>query len=277
MSLVDVAGKLRRPRRSGILLVLAATAAGAETSPREVEFQKLIPHVTDACAVVKTTPGIFPYRSFPFGPLGLEIRRAASSEDADQLRNFHLGVVAHACDIAPEHVTAHFFCGPQCVSSRKAHLAAQESKMRALAADFEKLTPLRLVAVWAPKGEMRVNDVFLLSGTAREALPSPVMGFVPSGEWKSWPGLAAYLATLEVSEDRVLALTDQMLAIGLSALVRESASIRLVGVGIGDNESGVILTRPGTPAPKVESTLPDHKTLSIVEKIGPDLYYYETN
>jgi hypothetical protein len=261
----------------GILLLLGATALGAESPQREAEFQKLVPHVTDACAVVKATPGIFPYRSFTFGPLGLEVRKAGSAADADQLRNFYLGIVAFACGIAPSQVTAHFFCGPQCPSNRKAHLAAQMTQARALSASFEKLAALRLVAVWAPKGEMRVNDLFVMSAGTREAIPSPVMGFVPSGEWKPWPSLEAYLTTIGVAEDQVLALTDQMLAIGLSAIVRESASIRLVGVGVGDNESGLILARPGTPAPKKKGTLPDHKTLAIIEKLGPDLYYYETN
>jgi len=261
----------------GALLLLGATAVSAETPSRDVEFRKLVPHITDTCAVVRTTPRIFPYRAFTFGPLGLEIRKANSVAEADQLRNLHLGVVAGACDIVSDQVTAYFFCGLQCANNRRAHLAAQVNQVRALAAGFETLTPLRLVAVCAPEGEIRVNDLFLMSSTAREAIPSKVMGFVPSGEWKPWPSLAVYLTTIGVNEDQIRALTRQMLAIGLSALVRESAGLRLVGVGVGDNESGLILARSGTPAPQVGRQLPDNKTVSIIEKLGPDLYYYETN
>jgi hypothetical protein len=51
----------------------------------------------------------------------------------------------------------------------------------------------------------------------------------------------------------------------------------LVGVGVGDNESGLLLTASRTSVPKVGARLPDMKTYSIVDRLAPDLYYYETN
>lgn len=253
------------------------SSADAQTSQREAELRKLMPHVTDACAVVKTTPQIFPYRSFTYGPLGLEVRKANSPAEAGSLRNFYLGVVASACGVGAEDVTAHFFCGPDCPANRREHLARQLPAIRGLAASFRKLIGLRILAVWAPKGDLRVNDVFQMTGVVREAMPSPTMGLVPSGDWKPWPSLAAYLNTIKLPEDTVARLTQQMLAIGLSALIREGADIRLVGVGVGDNESGLLLTARRTLTPQVGARLPDMKTYSIVERLAPDLYYYETN
>jgi hypothetical protein len=149
--------------------------------------------------------------------------------------------------------------------------------VRALANRFRELSALRILAVWAPKEDLRVNDVFRMAGVVREAIPSPTMGFVPSGDWKPWPSVAAYLATIKVDEGTVAGLTQDMLAIGLSALVREDSSIRLVGVGVGDNESGLLLTGRGASTPQIGAPLPDMKTYSIVERLAPDLYYYETN
>jgi hypothetical protein len=83
-------------------------------------------------------------------------------------------------------------------------LARQLTAVRALAASFQKLVGLRILAVWAPKGELRVNDVFQMTGVVREAIPSPTMGFVPSGDWKPWPSLAAYLDTIKLPEATLL-------------------------------------------------------------------------
>ena len=263
-----------------LLLTLALIDEGSASKPpqRDIEFRKLMPFVTEACAVVKEDPRIFPYRSFTFGPFGLETRRASSPREADDFRNFYLGLVGGACGMTDAaQLTAHFFCGPECPRNRREHFARQETDIRAIATEFERVPALRLIAVWAPKGELRVNDVFVMSGEVREAIPSPTMGFVPSGEWKSWPGLGAYLKTIGVAEDAVLALTQHVLAIGLSALMREPSAVRLVGVGVGDNESGVVLTRSPSAVPAVGRVLSDNKTYSIVEKLAPDLYYYETN
>jgi hypothetical protein len=53
-------------------LLAALTVVGAEAvaseGPRDLEFRRLMPFVTEACAVVKDQPAIFPYRSFTFGP-----------------------------------------------------------------------------------------------------------------------------------------------------------------------------------------------------------------
>jgi len=243
-------GKLRKAMMCsrlvvGFLLLGVTGLVANDGPPGGPEFAHLVPHIRDACAPVREDPGIFPYRSFPYGQLGLEIRKASEPAEADRIRNFHPGVVAGACGIPADQVTAHFYCGPECPGNRRDHLVHQLSAVRALAIRFESLRSVRLLAVWAPKGELRVNDLFLMQNQAREAVPSPKMGFVPSGEWKSWSNLAAYLAPIHAPESTILDLSRQMLVIGLSALVREASGLRLVGVGIGGHESGLFILRSG--------------------------------
>ena len=260
----------------GSLFLATESFAAPDGPPGGPEFEHLIPHVTEACALVRENPGIFPFRCFPYGPLGLEVRKAKSSAEADRIRNFFLGVVGGACGIPPDQITANFFCGPECPAIRRDHLVQQLPAVRALAAAFEGLRAVRLLAVWAPKGELRVNDVFVMNHQAREAIPSATLGFVPSGDWKSWTSLHDYLDSIQVREETVLDLSRQMLAIGLSALIREASRMRLVGVGIGDNESGLIVQSPSDATPKVGAIWPDGRRCTVVDRVAPGIYYYET-
>ncbi|WP_419569873.1 hypothetical protein [Rheinheimera sp.] len=243
----------------------------------ESEYRLLITHLMDTCEVVRANPAIFPYRTFTFGPLGLEVRKASNATEANELRNLHLGATAHAYRLQAERITDYFFCGPLCSPSRKAHLIRQPERFRTLAQRFTEIDGLQLLSVWAPKDEVRVNDLFVLSGTAKEAIPSAEMGFVPSGVWKKWPSLTAYLDSIAVTEAQIDTLTAEMRDIGLSALRREKEGIRLVGVGVGDNESGVLLLKAGANRPKLSQPLADLKQLSILDRVADDLYYYETN
>lgn len=254
----------------------SAREAVVQTPPGGAEFDRLIPDLKAACVVVRENPGIWPYRAFPYGPLGLEIRKAKSPAEADLARGFHLGAAAGACGIPEDRITAYFFCGPACPGNRRDHLVGQMAAVLSLKKDFERLPKARLVAVWAPGDEFRVNDVFSMGGKVREAIPSPTMGFVPSGDWKPWPGLGAYAQRLGIPESRIRDLTRQMRDIGLSALVRDQAGLRLVGVGIGDNESGLIFPRPGAPRPRVGAQWPDGRKYVIVEEVSTGVFYYET-
>ena len=274
-----------RTRRIGLFVMLSlATAMGGlhamqvigQAPPGGAEFDHLIPDLNAACAVVRETPGIWPYRAFPYGPLGLEIRKAKSPAEADLARGFHLGVAAGACGIPEDQITAYFFCGPACPGDRRNHLVGQMAAVLALKKDFERLPKARLVAIWAPGDEFRVNDMFFMGGKVREAIPSPTMGFVPSGDWKPWPSVGAYAQRLGLPESRIRDLTRQMRDIGLSALVRDRAGLRLVGVGIGDNESGLIFPRPGVPRPRVGAQWPDGRKYAIVEEVSTGVFYYET-
>jgi len=254
----------------------SAQETGRQAPPGGAEFDHLIPHIQEACAIVREKPGVWPYRAFPYGPLGLEIRKAKTPAEADRTRGFFLGAAAGACGIPEDLVTAYFFCGPACPGNRRDHLVGQLAAVKALKKEFEGWTRTHLISIWAPGDEIRINDVFFMNGKAREAIPSPVMGFVPSGDWRPWPSLAAYTRRIGIPEATIRDVTRRMRDIGLSALIRDRAGVRMVGVGIGDNESGLIFPRPDAPQPRVGEQWPDGRKYTIVEKVAAGVFYYET-
>ena len=262
------------------LFVPMIAAAGQGTDSIEVpggdELKHLIPDIKTACALVRENPSAWPYRSFPYGPLGLEARKAGA-EEAAKIRSFHLGLAAAACNIPLEKVTAAFHCGPDCPRNRRDHLVKQLPDLRAAVASFEKVPALRLLSIWLPRGELRVNDVFVLDGQVREAIPSAKNGLVPSGNWKPWKNLEEYLAGIHVSDQAVSDLTERMYGAGLSALIREKSATRAVGVGVGDNESGLLFLHSGKPAPRVGEIRRNGSKYTIVEEVGPGVWYYETS
>jgi len=67
------------------------------------------------------------------------------------------------------------------------------------------------------------------------------------------------------------------LGLGISALVKETSATRAVGVGIGDNESGLLFLPSGTAVPKVGETRPGGNKYEIVEKVSANVFYYETS
>jgi hypothetical protein len=253
-------------------------AAGDQVASRaRDELQHLLPHIEEVCEPVRQDPGLWPLRSFPYGPLGLEIRKAKNAGEADSVRNFQLGMAAAACGVPQQRVTNYFFCGPACPQNRRDHIVKQMGKVRKTLVAFESISEIRLISIWAPKGEIRVNDLYVIGGVAREAIPSPEMGLVPSGRWRNWPSLASYLTTKKVQEKDVIAITEQMRDVGLSALLKDAAGARAVGVGVGDNESGLAFITPkGGLPPRVGIVLPDGRKYSIVEEVEPGVFYYET-
>jgi len=66
----------------GVLSLLAGIRALpgmqvlSQAPPGGAEFDHLIPHIAAACAIVREKPDIWPFRAFPYGPLGLDIRKA---------------------------------------------------------------------------------------------------------------------------------------------------------------------------------------------------------
>ncbi len=244
--------------------------------PGGEELKRLIPDITAACAMVRGNSSIWPYRSFPYGPLGVEARKAGA-EQTEKIRSFHLGLAAAACGIPLEKVTAMFHCGPDCSRNRRDHLVKQLPDLRLAVSAFEKTPGLRILSIWLPRGELRVNDLFVMGGQAREAIPSTRFGLVPSGSWKDWKSLEEYLASIHVSDKAVSDLTERMYGAGLSALIRDKSDTRAVGVGVGDNESGLLFFHPGASAPRIGEIRRDGAKYSIVEEVGKGVWYYETN
>lgn len=268
----------QRQRRALVLAICGLVLLGnlVAGQPRGAdELTHLIPHIKDTCALVREEPRLWPLRVFPYGPLSLETRRATGSE-AETLRNIHLGIVAAACEVPNDAVTRHFFCGPECPKNRRDHLVGQVAKVRSVIARFEPLRGVRVVSIWAPRGELRVNDVFVLGGVVQEAIPSRSLGLVPSGDWHAWTSLGSYLVTLKVQESDIRAIESNMRDIGLSAIVRDATGIRAIGVGLGDNESGLLFLSKGRVRPQVGKMTPDGRRYQFVEEISKDLFFYET-
>ncbi len=258
------------------ICLLAVRIDVALAQPRGLdELKKVIPHIKTTCRLVREDPGLWPFRVLPFGPLSLEVRKGTPTE-ADALRNYHMGIAAASCEVPKEAITSYFFCGPECPKSRRTHLVNQLTQVRAAVSRFRSLQGLNVVSIWAPRGEIRVNDVFLLGKTVEEAVPSPAMGLVPSGTWRTWPNLAAYLTTIRIKESAIRDLDSLMRDVGLSALVREEAGIRAIGVGFSDNESGLFFLRKGGVEPVVGKIRPDGSRYQLVEKVSKDICFYET-
>jgi hypothetical protein len=249
-------------------------ALAAPPTPGEAEMAALAAFVETTCAPVRDAPQMFPFRAFPLGPLSVEVRKAASAAEARERRDAHLDVVAGACGLEPGEVTTPFQCGASCVAGRRAHLVSQLAAIRTVAEGFRR-TKLQRIAVWAPRGELRVDDVFVMDGKAHEAVPSPTLGLVPSGVWKELPSLAAWLDARDVEESTVRELADGMRGLGVSSVTREGGRLRVVGVGIGDNESGLLLGDGAPPA--AGSVAADGRRYETVERVAPDAVFYETN
>jgi hypothetical protein len=234
-----------------------------------------MPFLIEACEPVRDDPALFPYRALPYGPLGLEVRKAARPGEANDLLSFHTGVVGGACGLR-QAVTAHFHC-LGCPERRRQHLRDQLASIKELKRLFDPVGAVTVLSIWAPAGELRINDVFVMSGAAREAIPSKTMGFVPSGDWKSWPSLSQYLSSLRISEDRINRLVERMRRIGLSAILRRSDGTRLVGLGIGDNESGILFLNAGSKPPPLRVPGGDGREFVTLERLEDGVYYYETS
>ena len=85
-----------------------------------------------------------------------------------------------------------------------------------------------------------------------------------------------YLAAAKIPAQQVPELVDQMRAIGICAIIRDYGATRVVGVGIGDNESGLILMNSESPVPAVGTKQADGREFTIIEEVAPGVFFYET-
>jgi hypothetical protein len=61
----------------------------------------------------------------------------------------------------------------------------------------------------------------------------------------------------------------------VSSITRAGTQLRIVGVGIGDNESGLLLGEG--PTPEAGTGTADGRRYATVERVAPDAVFYETN
>jgi hypothetical protein len=262
---------------TSILLVVSLAQAAAEfpVARAEKEFEAAVPHVAAYCQGVAGNVSLFQRAALPYAPLDLQIRKARGDE-ANRLRNLWLGVAGAACSVDVAKLTANFHCGERCLFSRRADLRRKLPMLQALVKDVRAARNVRLLALWAP-GEWRVNDLYRTpAGAYNEARPSPVMGLVPSADWKRWDRLDAWMKASNVDRRKVEELLGRIEALRIAAVVRDGDAIRVVRIGLGDNESGLLFGSEKAKPPKVGDALPDGRTYVAIEPVAPGVVFYET-
>jgi hypothetical protein len=215
--------------------------------------------------------------AMPFAPLDLQVGNA-SHDEANDLRNFYLGIAGAAFGVDSRKLPDEFHCGKECVESRKSDLEGKLPRLRALVGDFRQLEGVDLLSIWGMGDDFRVNNLFRIMGRQRATSASDLMGFVPSGHWTPVEDADQYIAGFGGSSDAVRKVLQQMRSESVAALVRgPGASVRLVRIGIGDNESGLLFLESGSPTYSVGEKLPDGREIVFVVRLAPDVLFYESS
>jgi hypothetical protein len=258
------------------LLLLTALSTAPFPVPRaEAEFNAAIPHAAAWCQSVAGNVTRFQRAALPYAPLDLQIRNAKGDE-ADRLRNLWLGVAGAACSVDVARLTSNFHCGEKCLFSRRADLLRKLPALRALVKEFRAAKNVRLVALWAP-GEWRVNDLYRMPGGAYdEARPSEVMALVPSAVWKRWGDLDGWTKAAKVDRSVVEGLLRGIESLAIAAVVREGDQVRVIRIGLADNESGLLFQPEKAKPPKIGDQVRDGRSYVAIEPVAPGVVFYET-
>lgn len=260
--------------------LLLAALLSAEPAPFPVpraqqEFDAAVPHAAAFCQSVAGNVSLFQRAALPFAPLDLQVRKAKGGE-ADPLRNLWLGIAGAACSVDTGKLERNFHCGERCLFSRRADLLRKLPVLRPLVKDFRAARSVRVLALWAP-GEWRVNDLYRMPGGAlNEARPSTAMGLVPSAGWKRWATFPEWAKAAGVDRAKVEDLLQRIETLAIAAVVREGDTVRVIRIGLVDNESGLLFGPEKAKLPKVGDALPDGRTYVAVEPVAPGVVFYET-
>jgi hypothetical protein len=264
-------------------LLTVARAEDPEPSfpvPRaEREFRQLIAFPRGAGANGPMEPREYLALAGPYAPLDLQVTRARDASEASLLKNLYLGVCGHFLNIDTARLANAFHCGPECTRRRKAYATERLDRFSALAGSLRKVRNVVLVAQWGQPGSLRVNDMFKLGGWVREAIPSPELGFVPSGQWHEYATLEAFFSARGIDGPATLAIVESAGEAGAGAVVRlqdDAVRVFLPG-GIGDNQAGLLFQDPSLAAPRVGATTPDGFETVVTETLSPGVYYFETS
>jgi hypothetical protein len=269
--------------RAGIAaFVVVAFVPGARAQPRfpvARAQQELIDLAGFAKGFGETHHGdaeLFQRWILPFAPLDLQVGKATYDE-ASSLRNFYLGYVGAAFGVNPGKLANDFHCGPDCTRSRFDELAGNLPKIEKLVDGFKKLKGVDVLASWGIRGQYRVNGLFKIFDQTKVTAPSTVMGFVPSASWT--PGDAdKYIASLGASPAAVRSVLAMQEALSIAALVREpGGDVRVIRIGIGDNEAGLLFPSGKQPALTRGARLPDGRQIVFLRAVKAPVVFYETN
>lgn len=258
--------------------------AGASDFPvprAEKEFVALIPDLQDYCEhVTQGDTKAFIVALSQYGPLDLQVRKAASPAEASRLRFFHLGIAAAASKMPDELAQGlgrPFVDAPGHVEGRKQRLVKELPQIESFVTRFSAIPQITLLAHWGFKDEYRVNDTFTMMGQTKEAIPSPVMGFVPSGQWKSYKSPQAYLDTIHVSKSTFDGLYGAFQPLLIAAALRPaSGEVEVIALGFANNTSGLLFVPREASKPVLGQRLPNGETYSVVQPVKPGVYYFET-
>jgi hypothetical protein len=263
------------------VFVLDVAVPGASAQPRfpvPRAQQELIDMAGFAKGFGETHHGdadFFQRWALPFGPLDLQVGKATHDE-ASALRNFYLGYVGAMFGVNPAKLANDFHCGPDCTRARFEELAGNLSKIEQLVDAFKTLKGVNVLASWGIKGQFRVNGLFKVFDQTNLTTPSPVMGFVPSSSWT--PADAdKYISSVGASPAAVRAVLAAQEALSIAALVREpGGDIRVIRIGIGDNEAGLLFPSSKQAGVTRGAKLPDGRQIVFVREVKAHVIFYET-
>lgn len=253
-------------------------AQGFPVPRAEPEFRKLLPFVHGWAQQNARDEELFKRWSLPFGPLSLQVTKA-NHDEASSLKNLYLGVSGAAFKVDPRASANSFHCGPSCVEYRRTDVKSKLPQIEPLVSHFRALARIRIIANWGMGDDFRVNELFRIMGQQNLTQPSPIMGFVPSDVWHPVKDADEYIRSLGANPAKVRGLLREMRDLSLSALVAEtgSLSVRVVRVGIGDNESGLLFAQGDAAPYKKGDKLSDGREILLIERLKQGVYFYETN
>lgn len=213
----------------------------------------------------------------PFGTLDLQVTRAADGDEASLLKNFYLGVSGRILKIDTAKLANSFQCGPECTGRRKELAVKNLKQVRELVDAFLQAKNIAIAAQGYNDNRFPINNVFVLGDWAREAIPSPNMGFIPSGQWNEFRNLDEYFEKSQIDRADAMRLIDGLKNISFTAIERSGAnSVRVFLAGIGDNVAGLLFQNGDSPPPVLRAMSADGLEYVILEEIESGLWYFET-
>src|SRR4051812_2511349 len=125
--------------------------------------------------------------------------------------------------------------------------------------------------------DSRVNGLFKIGEQVKVTSPSATMAFLPSGAWQD-ADEDAYFRALGASPVAVREVLAELVRLSIAAVVREAdGSIRVVRIGISDNESGLHYPSSPKASLKLGAKLPDGREIQILQELGRGAFFYESS
>lgn len=263
------------------VMALGGAARAADPQPRfpvaraQEEFVGLLHFVRGWGQSNRGDSELFRRWTLPYGPMDLQVAKA-NHDEASALRNLYLGFAGGVFGVDAAKMANSFHCGQTCIDSRRQDLESKVVRIEKLVGAFRKLKGVDILAQWGIPNEFRVNCLFKIFDQVRVSSPSPVMGFLPSSQWDH-ADPDSYITSLGASPSAVRAILSELTALSVAAIVRESdGSVRVIRVGISDNESGLHFLLGQKVPYRVGTKLTDGREITVLREIKSGILFYET-